>query len=54
MTTPTPAPAPLPPLSPNASDALLIVTRKWLDACHSTMRAHGYGSDIPSTLHSVK
>ena len=47
MTTPTPAPAPLPPPSSNALDALLIVTKRWLDACHSTMRAHGYGHEIP-------
>jgi hypothetical protein len=53
-TTPPTIPAPLPPLSPNAREALLIVTKRYLDACYSTMRAHGYGREIPSTLHSVK
>ena len=45
---------PLPPLSPNALDALLISTKKLLDECRSRMRAQGYGHLIPSNLHSVK
>jgi hypothetical protein len=37
MTNPTPAPAPLPPLNENARKALLIATKRWLDACNQTI-----------------
>jgi hypothetical protein len=54
--TPTPAQAltPLTGINDRALEALQIVTRRWLDDCHDTLRKHGYSHLIPSHLHAVK